>query len=70
MLDSYIFWYFMIGVIFMFLLEVLSHVFYDHIVAIDADEVPSYDWFTRIFTIVLWPVQLVYIVNAFIKGEI
>ncbi len=70
MLDSYIFWYFMIGVIFMFLLEVLSHVFYDHIVAIDPDEVPSYDWFTRIFTIVLWPVQLVYIVNAFIKGEI
>ena len=60
----------MIGVIFMFLLEVLSHVFYDHIVAIEPDEVPSYDWFTRIFTIVLWPVQLVYIVNAFIKGEI
>ena len=54
----------------MFLLEVLSHVFYDHIVAVDPDEVPSYDWFTRIFTIVLWPVQLVYIVNAFIKGEI
>ena len=70
MLDSYIFWYFMIGVIFMFLLEVLSHVFYDHIVAIDPDEVPSYDWFTRIFTIVLWPVQLVYILHAFIKGEI
>ena len=70
MLDSYIFWYFMIGVIFMFLLEVLTHTFSDHIVSIDPEEDPSFDWFTRIFTIVLWPVQLIYIVNAFIKGEI
>ena len=54
----------------MFLLEVLTHAFSDHIVSIDFEEDPSFDWFTRIFTIVLWPVQLIYIVNAFIKGEI
>ena len=54
----------------MFLLEVLTHTFSDHIVSIDPEEDPSFDWFTRIFTIVLWPVQLAYIFNAFIKGEL
>ncbi|MAJ07141.1 MAG: hypothetical protein CL827_09845 [Crocinitomicaceae bacterium] len=58
----YLFWYFIIGLVLMFLAEVFIHTYSNQIASIDNGEVPKFDWFTRIFTILLWPFQIAYII--------
>jgi Na+-driven multidrug efflux pump len=64
---EYLSYYLIIGVIFMFVIDALMYAFYNQIISLNED--PSFDWYTRIFTIVVWPVTLVVIIKGFIEGR-
>ena len=59
---AYISSYFMIGIIFSFLFDVLN----DHFSHPDDEDKVEFDWIMRIITILLWP----YILGVFIRSLI
>ena len=64
---EYLAYYLFVGIIFMFLIHALMYAYHNQIISLNQD--PSFDWFTRFFTIAVWPVTLVLIINGFINGK-
>jgi len=58
---SYIFIYFTIGFVICFLIEFSTQ---HHNASIEEDDATKFDWFDRLFNIVLWPIT----VMLFIKN--
>ena len=48
---EYLAYYLLIGIIFMFLIDALMYAYHNQIISLNED--PSFDWFTRVFTIVV-----------------
>jgi hypothetical protein len=55
--------YIIIGASLMFLVEAFVNAYSSQIKEIDGKD-PSFDWFTRIFTILFWPYQVYILVEG------
>ena len=60
---KFILYYILLGGVLMFLVEAFVNGFSKGIEDIDR-KAPSFDWFTRVFTIIFWPYQVYILVEG------